>query len=78
MDLTAVPDQAAVARAISAKRAGERIWNPRLGGTHASFNQRPMPPAIVDYCCADVTFLPSLWKAYIRDIGTGGDLFWRS
>lgn len=77
-DLTAVSDQAAVARAISAKRAGERIWNPRLGGTYASFNQRPMPPAIIDYCCADVAILPSLWKAYIRDIGTAGQLLWRS
>lgn len=78
MDLTAAPDQAAVVRAISAKRVGERIWNPRLGGTYASFSQRPIPPAIVDYCCADVAILPSLWKAYIRDIGTDEKLFWRS
>lgn len=77
-DLTAVPDQAALARAVSAKRAGDRVWNPRLGGAYAAFNQRPIPSAIIDYCCADVAILPSLWKTYIRDIGTDGKLFWRS
>lgn len=77
-DLTAVSDQAAAARAISAKRDGERLWNPRLGGTYASFDQRPMPQEIIEYCSADVAILPSLWKAYIRDLGPSRKLFWRS
>lgn len=78
VDLTADPDKAAAARAIGAKRAGELIWNPRFGGTYTSFNQRPMLSAIVDYCSADVAILPCLWKAYIRDLGAAGKLFWRS
>lgn len=76
-NLTAIPDQTAAARAISAKRAWERLWNPRLGGTYAAFDERPMPPAIIDYCSADVVILPSLWKAYIQDLGADGDTFWR-
>ncbi|KAH8774332.1 hypothetical protein F5883DRAFT_659019 [Diaporthe sp. PMI_573] len=78
MDLTAASDRAGAAQAIGAKRAGERIWNPRLGGTYTSFNERPMLPAIVEYCGADVAILPSLWKAYIRDLGADDKLFWRS
>ncbi|KAI3392589.1 hypothetical protein diail_5463 [Diaporthe ilicicola] len=78
VDLTAVSDRASASQAISAKRAGERLWNPRLGGTYASFNQRPMLPAIIEYCSADIAILPSLWKAYIRHLGADGKLFWRS
>ena len=78
MDLTATSDQADASKAISAKRAGEMIWNPRLGGTHDSFNRRPMPQAIIDYCSADVVVLARLWKVYIRDLGHDGKAFWRA
>lgn len=77
-DLTAVSDQAAAAMAISAKKDGERLWNPRFGGTYDFFDQRPMPQKIVEYCSADVAILPRLWKAYIRDLGRASELFWRS
>lgn len=78
MDLGADSDRSAAEKAIGAKRAGERIWNPRLGGAHAVFNQRPMLPAVVEYCSADVSILPSLWKAYVRDLRADGKMFWRS
>lgn len=76
MDLAAV-DRAGAEQVISSKRAGERIWNPRLGGSHASFNERPMLPAIVEYCSADVSVLPSLWKVYVKDLRADGKMFWR-
>ncbi|KAG8156727.1 hypothetical protein KVR01_013332 [Diaporthe batatas] len=78
MDLKAVSDRSGAERAIRAKRAGERLWNPRLGGLYAVFNQRPMLPAIVEYCSADVSILPSLWKAYVTELRADGKMFWRS
>ena len=60
------------------KLSAVRIWNPRLGGTYTSFNERPMLPAIINYCSADIAIFPSLWKAYIGDLGTNDKLFWRS
>lgn len=72
-------DRRAAAGAARAKRAGERLWNPRLGGSLAAFDARPMPPAIVDYCRADVAVLPSLWRAYMRELSGGsGQRVWRA
>jgi exonuclease 3'-5' domain-containing protein 1 len=77
IDLAGGPDQAAAARTLRAKQDGKRIWDPQHGGTHAAFNTRPMPPAVAEYCSADVAMLPSLWKAYIRKIGSDENMFWR-
>ncbi|POS68598.1 3'-5' exonuclease [Diaporthe helianthi] len=77
-DLAAAPERVGALQVISAKQDGEKIWNPRLGGTYAAFDKRPMAPAIVAYCSADVSILPSLWKVYVRGLVDDGKMFWRS
>lgn len=39
-------------------------FDPKLGGTYESFNVRPLPQVLIDYCIGDVEFLPLLSTIY--------------
>lgn len=72
-----VADLSAATQAFRAKKAGEKLWNPRRGGSYAVFDARPIAPAIISYCCADVVMLPRLWDAYMRALSGDSQLLWR-
>lgn len=46
------------------KDAGVRIFSPQTGGSYEVFNQRPLSPALIEYCVQDVKRLPELWRIY--------------
>ncbi|KAL8730798.1 MAG: hypothetical protein Q9181_004542 [Wetmoreana brouardii] len=48
----------------SVKERGQKLYDPRLGGTYEVFNARPLAGDILAYCVQDVQFMPKLWKTY--------------
>ncbi|APA12498.1 hypothetical protein SS1G_03891 [Sclerotinia sclerotiorum 1980 UF-70] len=61
-DLVQTPEELKVRGAI--KQRGIEIFAPEKGGSYEVFNDRPLDPAIVDYCIQDVQLLPELWEVY--------------
>ncbi|CAD6450294.1 4c111411-b7ca-45eb-8981-c8c69ee728d4-CDS [Sclerotinia trifoliorum] len=61
-DLMQTPEELKVRGAI--KQRGIEIFAPEKGGRYEVFNDRPLDPAIVDYCVQDVQLLPELWEVY--------------
>ncbi|KAF2878159.1 ribonuclease H-like domain-containing protein [Massariosphaeria phaeospora] len=47
-----------------AKEEGDRLWNPRHGGSFEVFNARPLSPEIISYCVGDLRYLPQLRDLY--------------
>ncbi|KAJ5379259.1 exonuclease [Penicillium cosmopolitanum] len=47
-----------------AKERGRELFAPECGGKYEVFNNRPLSQDILQYCCQDVEFLPTLWKTY--------------
>ena len=48
------------------KARGLALFAPERGGSYQAFDQRPLAPEMMEYCVADVTFLPRLWEVYER------------
>ncbi|KAF7946536.1 hypothetical protein EAE96_009533 [Botrytis aclada] len=61
-DLVQTPEELEVRSAI--KRRGVQLFAPEKGGRYEVFNDRPLDPAIVDYCVQDVQLMPQLWNIY--------------
>jgi exonuclease 3'-5' domain-containing protein 1 len=55
-----------------------RLFDPTLGGRYEIFNERPLPPAIVEYCAGDVTLLPDLFNTYDAKLRRPGEEIWQS
>jgi exonuclease 3'-5' domain-containing protein 1 len=47
-----------------AKEKGGRLFDPKLGGSHQVFNQRPLSKDIITYCVGDVQHLPALRNGF--------------
>lgn len=63
---------------LETKQETSRIFDPKKGGSYDIFNQRPINPRILSYCCQDVAHLPQLWNVYATKIcRPDGDGFWR-
>jgi exonuclease 3'-5' domain-containing protein 1 len=58
------------------KGNGRRLFDPTLGGRYETFNERPIPQAIAEYCAGDVTLLPDLFKVYSAKLNRPGEAFW--
>lgn len=61
-DLVQTPEEFEVRSAI--KKRGVQLFAPEKGGRYEVFNDRPLDPAIVDYCVQDVQLMPQLWNIY--------------
>ncbi|THV47787.1 hypothetical protein BGAL_0289g00150 [Botrytis galanthina] len=61
-DLVQTPEELEVRSAI--KKRGVQLFAPEKGGRYEVFNDRPLDPAIVDYCVQDVQLMPQLWNIY--------------
>ncbi|KAJ8060058.1 hypothetical protein OCU04_011667 [Sclerotinia nivalis] len=61
-DLVQTPEELKVRGAI--KKRGIELFAPEKGGRYEVFNDRPLDPAIVDYCVQDVQLMPQLWEVY--------------
>lgn len=48
------------------KDQGKKLFAPERGGRYEVFLERPIPPAIVDYCTQDVLCMPELLLGYSR------------
>ncbi|KAL8680961.1 MAG: hypothetical protein Q9186_002861 [Xanthomendoza sp. 1 TL-2023] len=64
-----------------AKRKGQLLWRPRMGGSMQRFNDNPLHEDIVNYCVVDAAYLPRLFDIYNQDLGnrvhlTAVDRFW--
>ncbi|KAJ9661322.1 hypothetical protein H2198_002065 [Neophaeococcomyces mojaviensis] len=61
------------------KEAGIRLYHPAKGGRYEVFNDRPMSPAIKEYCTGDAAMLPYLYDLYNVRLHPprGGGAFWR-
>ncbi|KAK8085235.1 hypothetical protein PG997_006506 [Apiospora hydei] len=46
------------------KKKGYALFCPDKGGDQQAFNQRPLAQELMDYCAADVRYLPGLWTVY--------------
>ncbi|MCJ1312434.1 hypothetical protein MMC25_006108 [Agyrium rufum] len=55
---------------LSMKEFGKRMFDPKLGGSYAVFNQRPLTEKIQNYCVQDVLILPTLWIFYSSKLTT--------
>ena len=63
---------------LEIKKQTSRIFDPKKGGSYDIFNQRPINPQILTYCCHDVVHLPKLWSVYASKIcRPDGNGFWR-
>lgn len=54
---------------LALKEKGLNMFAPERGGSHAVFNERPLPEEIGLYCVQDVRFLPVLWSCYQKKMG---------
>ncbi|KAF7940741.1 uncharacterized protein EAE97_006927 [Botrytis byssoidea] len=61
-DLVQTPEELEFRSAI--KKRGVQLFAPEKGGRYEVFNDRPLDPAIVDYCVQDVQLMPQLWNIY--------------
>ena len=61
-DLVQTPEELEVRSSI--KKRGVQLFAPEKGGRYEVFNDRPLDPAIVDYCVQDVQLMPQLWNIY--------------
>ncbi|KAG4029608.1 hypothetical protein MFRU_015g01460 [Monilinia fructicola] len=61
-DLLQTSEELKIRSAI--KSRGRQLFAPELGGRYEVFNDRPLDPAIVNYCVQDVKLMPELWKTY--------------
>jgi len=52
------------AAASRIKAEGQRLFDPKQGGSYEIFNQRPLPTVMIDYCIQDVELLIDLWWVY--------------
>ena len=50
------------------KDEGHHLFDPRVGGSYAVFDQRPLAEAVQSYCIQDVLHLPGLYKVYSRKL----------
>lgn len=46
------------------KEQGRALFSPELGGSFQAFHQRPLAPALLEYCVQDVSVMPCLWAYY--------------
>ncbi|KAL7955393.1 ribonuclease H-like domain-containing protein [Trichoderma compactum] len=46
------------------KEQGRALFAPELGGSFQVFHQRPLQPALLEYCAQDVSVMPCLWAHY--------------
>ena len=53
---------------LATKESGDKLFEPKLGGSYAVFNQRPLEEGIQRYCIQDVLVLPTLWNVYSRKL----------
>lgn len=56
-------------RIDSAKARGQRIWQPKCGGSMQRFNDNQLHPDIIDYCIVDAAYLPTLFATYNAALG---------
>ncbi|KAF7882730.1 uncharacterized protein EAF02_006093 [Botrytis sinoallii] len=61
-DLVQTSEELEVRSAI--KKRGVQLFAPEKGGRYEVFNDRPLDPAIVEYCVQDVQLMPQLWNVY--------------
>lgn len=61
-DLIQTPEELKVRGDI--KKRGKELFAPDQGGRYEVFNDRPLDPAIMDYCVQDVQLMPQLWHIY--------------
>ncbi|KAJ7779269.1 ribonuclease H-like domain-containing protein [Mycena metata] len=54
------------------KEAGLRLFAPERGGRYEVFEERPLAPAVAEYCAQDVALLHDLEIALKRMIGSAG------
>lgn len=47
-----------------AKDRGMKLFAPERGGSYEVFGSRPLLPEIVEYCVADVCYMPKLYNVY--------------
>ncbi|KAB8303169.1 hypothetical protein EYC80_004617 [Monilinia laxa] len=66
-DLVQTPEELKVRSAI--KKRGKELFVPELGGRYEVFNDRPLDPAILNYCVQDVRLMPELWETYNAKLG---------
>lgn len=62
-------DPAEIARLTSARSRGKTLWDPALGGTYDVFETKPLSPAILAYCEANVRVMPRLFEVYNARLG---------
>ena len=55
-----------------------RLFDPKVGGRYEVFNERPILPAIVEYCAQDVALLPKLYAVYSVKLWPPNNMFWRA
>ena len=54
-------------RWIEIEEQGRRLFDPKVGGSYAVFDQRPLSETVQSYCIQDV-HLPRLWRIHSRKI----------
>jgi exonuclease 3'-5' domain-containing protein 1 len=59
------------------KERGRGLFAPEKGGRYEVFNERPLDPAIIQYCKQDVALLPGLYAVYSAKLQQPGRAFWR-
>ncbi|ESZ97114.1 hypothetical protein SBOR_2472 [Sclerotinia borealis F-4128] len=67
-DLVQTSEEFRVRGAI--KQRGKELFATEKGGRCEVFNDRPLDPAIVDYCTQDVELMPKLWEIYNAKLST--------
>ena len=48
------------------KQRGKILFAPELGGSYDVFTHSPLTQEIIDYCVADVKYMPKMFKRYNR------------
>ena len=51
---------------LAMKDSGKKLFEPKLGGSYAVFNERPLRNDVKRYCIQNILILPILWDAYSR------------
>ncbi|KAL8816673.1 MAG: hypothetical protein Q9223_004351, partial [Gallowayella weberi] len=54
---------------LQAKRKGQVLWRPRMGGSLERFNDNPLHEDVVRYCVVDAAYLPRLFEKYNWALG---------
>ncbi|KAK4502453.1 hypothetical protein PRZ48_005878 [Zasmidium cellare] len=50
------------------KDQGRRLFDPKLGGSYAVFDKRPLTKAMMEYCAQDVVHMPRLRELYLNKL----------